>query len=381
MQVRQVSLCDFRNVARASISFSPGVNVLVGDNAQGKTNLLEAVYLFALGKSFRGAKEAELIRFGAAMTEASLDFTAGGRDMCATLRFSGGRRAVELNRVRLARVSELVGEFRAVLFCPEHLSLIKEGPAVRRSYLDIAVSQLRPLYLRALQRYNVILRERNRLLKTADEQPRVFRETIGLWSAQLCEQAALLAGARAEYVAAVNAAAGAIFGDMTGERERPAFTYLPGFHLEAERALDPGAVKGRLWELLTGNLEREKAAGATLWGVHKDDVLITLNGNSARLYASQGQQRSLALAMKLAEGEICAARTGERPVFLFDDVLSELDATRRAYLTREFAGRQVILTTCERTAAEGLSSARVIEVQDGQYTARDASPEEGEERK
>lgn len=365
MLVRTVALRDYRNVAEAEVRFTEGVNLLVGDNAQGKTNLLESIYLFALGKSFRGAKEAELVRFGAEMAALWLDFAAGGREQTAALRFARGRRAVELNRVKLGRMSELIGTFRAVLFCPEHLSLIKEGPAVRRSYLDIAISQLRPVYLRALQRYNVILRERNKLLKAADEQPRVFRETIDLWSAQLADQAAVIAPARLGYVTAVQAAAAEIFADMTGEREVPTFVYAPGFHLEPDRCADQAAVRERVYGLLTSHLDREKAAGATLWGVHKDDVSISLNGRSARLYGSQGQQRSLALAMKLAEGEICAAQTGERPVFLFDDVLSELDAARRAYLTREFAGRQVIMTTCERAVFP--DEANVIGVRDGVY--------------
>ena len=368
MLVRGITLRDYRNVREADVRFTEGVNLLVGDNAQGKTNLLEGVYLFALGKSFRGAKEAELIRFGAEVASLSLDFASGGREQSAVIRMGaagGRRRVVELNRVRLSRMSELIGSFRAVLFCPEHLSLIKDGPAVRRAYLDIAISQLRPMYLRALQRYNAVLRERNRLLKSADQQPRVFRETIELWSAQLAEQAAVIAPARLAYVEAVQAAAAAIFADMTGEREVPRFLYAPGFHLEAERCADPAEVRGQMMRLLTGHLDREKAAGATLWGVHKDDLGIELNGRSARLYGSQGQQRSLALAMKLAEGEICAARAGERPVFLFDDVLSELDAARRAYLTRELAGRQVIMTTCERAVFP--DEANVIEVRGGEY--------------
>lgn len=374
MLVRTISLQDYRNVEQAEVHFTDGVNLLVGDNAQGKTNLLEGIYLFALGKSFRGAKDGELVRFGADLASLRLDFAAGGREQSAVMRLtsaaSGRRRAIELNRVRLTRTSELIGNFRAVLFCPEHLSLIKEGPAVRRAYLDIAISQLRPVYLRALQRYNVILRERNKLLKVADAEPRLFRDTIELWSAQLAEQAAVIAPARLGYIEAVQKTAAVIFADMTGEREIPDFTYTPGFHLDADRCADPDAVRAQILRLLSSNLEREKAAGSTLWGVHKDDVSINLNGRSARLYGSQGQQRSLALCMKLAEGEICAA-AGEMPVFLFDDVLSELDSARRAYLTRSLTGRQVIMTTCEREVFP--DEANVIGVERGVYRGFTAS--------
>ncbi len=366
MLVRSLTLSDYRNVAAASVDFGEGVNLLVGDNAQGKTNLLEGIYLFALGKSFRGAKEAELIRFGGEVASLSLAFTAGGREQTAAIRFAPRKRVVELNRVKLARMSELIGSFRAVLFCPEHLSLIKDGPAVRRAYLDIAISQLRPVYLRSLQRYNAILRERNKLLKLADEQPRAFHDTIGLWSAQLAAESAVLVPARREYVEAVGEVAAGIFADMTGDREVPRFVYAPGFHLEPDRCGDGAEVREHIEGLLTAHLDREKGAGTTLWGPHRDDVLIELNGRSARLYGSQGQQRSLALAMKLAEGEICADTTGERPVFLFDDVMGELDASRRAYLTREFAGRQVIMSTCERAVFP--DAAHVIEVRNGEYT-------------
>lgn len=374
MPVRAIALTDFRNVASAEVHFGEGVNILVGSNAQGKTNLLEAIYLFALGKSFRGAKEAELVRFGASLAALRLDFLAGGREQTATIRFSGGRRSVELNRVKLRRMSELVGTFRAVLFCPEHLSLIKEGPAARRGYLDIAISQQRPMYLQALQRYNLALRERNKLLKQAEDNPRLFRDTVDLWSAQLAEQAAIIAPARLAYVREVEQAAARIFSEMTGERELPAFTYQGGFHLEADRCADPAAVRERVYGLLTSHLDREIGAGSTLWGVHRDDIAIDLNGRSARLYGSQGQQRSLALAMKLAEGEICARMTGEKPVFLFDDVLSELDASRRAYLMREFADRQVIMTTCE--GVEFPFQAHVVGVENGIYTPHTHTREE-----
>lgn len=335
--------------------FSPGINLLYGQNAQGKTNLLEAIYYTALGKSFRPAKEAELIRFGAEGCRMVNSFRDSVRSQCIsfTLHAGRGRRVVEQNGVKLQKMSEMVGAFRVVLFCPEHLSLIQGGPELRRAYLNVALSQLRPVYLRALQRYTYILKERNSLLKRAPEDMATFRATEPLWSAQLAREAATIAGFRRAYVAQVDTHAKRCFAEMTGDAELPEMTYQHGLGLSEAEMQDPARVEQRYLELLSTHHDREIAAGATLWGVHKDDICVTLNHRTARTFASQGQQRSLALAMKLAEGDICAKESGgDYPVFLFDDVLSELDSRRRAYLMEEIRGRQVILTTCDPAACD-----------------------------
>lgn len=369
MVVRSVSLSSYRNVKSASVSFDEGVNILVGDNAQGKTNLLESIYLFALGKSFRGAKESELIRFDDPMAEVKLNFTASGRDQQAIIRYGGGKRVAELNGVRLSRMSEMVGNFRAVLFCPEHLGLVKEGPAVRRNYMDVAISQFKPVYLRALQRYSVALRERNKLLKMADDNPKFFRDTIELYSAEMAEQAAVIMPWRATFCESMHMITTVIFQEMSGlKKENPALSYQTSLGLDSQNCHDPDTIRRLMMTALTHNLAREQAAGMTLYGPHRDDIDIKLNRRPARLYASQGQQRSLALAMKLAEGDISCARGDDMPVYLLDDVLSELDAGRRQYLTREFKGRQVIITTCEREVFPG--EANVIDVSAGQFDRR-----------
>ena len=381
-----IEIENFRNIPSASVTFGPGVNLLHGDNAQGKTNLLEAVYFTALGKSFRPVKEAELIRFGEECARVVNRFHDSIREQSLSFRiFSGhGRRVVEQNGMKVGRMSEMVGAFRVVLFCPEHLSLIQGGPELRRNYLNVALSQLRPLYLQSLQRYNKLLKERNALLKRAPEDMATFKATEPMWSAQLAREAALITVHRARYVKQVNDHVRACFADMmkkyeVGE-ELPELSYQPtlgGEWLESygddlDLFTDPKKLEERYLELLTTRHEREIGAGATLWGIHKDDVRINLNGRPARLYASQGQQRSLALAMKLAEGWVSAYESGgDMPVFLFDDVLSELDTHRRNYLVQEMKGRQVIMTACDPAAADFGESVHLIRVDGGRYTQRE----------
>ncbi len=351
MICKYIKLKNYRNIEETEVFFEDGVNILIGDNAQGKTNLLEGIYTFALGKSFRGAKEADVIKFGENEALAEIGFKTAARSDIQTLYMrlmKGRRRNVSLNGVRIERLSEMIGSFRAVLFCPEHLSLIKEGPSMRRNYLDVAISQFRPVYLRALQRYHAILEQRNKLIKNAEEDRKTLDSTISLWSEQLAHEAAIISGFRCKYVKKVGEAVANYFADMTGMSEQVEMQYIGSSKQSEEEYRDTEAVEKRYFELLTNNIDREIGAGSTLWGIHKDDIEILLNGKSARMFGSQGQQRSLALAMKLSEGDICFSETGDRPVLLLDDVLSELDEKRRKFLLSNVKDRQVIITTCEK---------------------------------
>ena len=365
MECNAIRIRNFRNIKEADIAFDDGVNILTGNNAQGKTNLLEAISFAAIGKSFRTSHEEEMIRFGEEFCEVSIDFTDSVRRQNITVRMmKGRRRKIEHNGIKISRVSDIVGLFRTVLFCPEHLSLIKEGPGERRNYLDIAISQLYPVYLKSLQRYNQILKQRNQLIRLAEEDRKTFSDTIEFWSEQLAREAAVIAGYRVRYLEKAKKHIQSCFEEMTGEKEKPNAVYVGSSHKEPEFYLDREAAEKDYFEMLMSHHDREIGAGSTLWGIHKDDIEIEINGRSARAYASQGQQRSLALSMKLAEGEVCSQITGERPVFLFDDVFSELDATRRAYLSGKIHDRQVIITTCEPFEEQG---GRIIHVENGSY--------------
>ncbi len=365
MRARKITVRDFRNIKEATVEFADGINVIYGDNAEGKTNLLEALYFAAIGKSFRGQHVSELIRFGEREAYLLLDFHAAGRDQSISLGLSGARvRSALKNRVKCRRMSELVGSFRAVLFCPEHLSLIKDGPAERRQFLDIAISAAEPLYLSALQRYNRVLKQRNTLLKAAEKDMDLFLATVPVWSKQLAREGAYIARSRARYVKKAAAIVKSCFADMTGEREEPELLYLGVGGKDYNDYENLEKTEELLLKKLTENHIREIAAGTTLWGIHKDDIEVLLNGRSARSFCSQGQQRSLALSLKIAEGELCKQDSGEYPVFLFDDVLSELDRSRREYLLHHALGKQVIMTTCEK---EGLEADHLILVKNGTY--------------
>ena len=358
------------------MTFSEGVNILYGNNAQGKTNLLEAIYFSALGKSFRKKITGEdLIRFGCQDAEISLDFSDSLRKQNLTSVLSRGKqRRVQLNRIRLERLSEALGAFRTVLFCPEHLSLVKGGPEERRAFLDVAISQLRPLYTKSLQRYNQIKEERNRLLKTAYLDREAFNATIDTWSDQLAAEGAQIARLRSWYIRELNDLVKDCFADMTDGTEVPALRYAGSAGLSPEEYERVKPTEERFRELLSGSVEREIQLGSTQYGIHKDEIAITLDGKPA-YFGSQGQCRSLALAMKLAEGEICRRESGECPVYLLDDVVSELDPMRRSYLFRQIKDKQVIITSCETLEGEALYGVpRRIRVENGNFfdeSARD----------
>ena len=368
MICKSITVQNFRNIESASVRFSDGVNILLGNNAQGKTNLLEAIYVTSLGRSFRAQGDADMIKFGEDYATIQNIYRDNMRDMELTMSIFTGRKqkVIHHNRVKVQKMSDLVGAFKVVLFCPEHLSIIKEGPSLRRNYLDVAISQIKPMYIKALQRYNSILKERNSLIKSAEDNRRNFDATIDLWSEQLADAAALITKYRIEYLTEAIPYIEECFSEMTGDREKPTLTYESSSGLSSDECLDLEKCREAYLNLYTTRHEREIGAGATLWGIHKDDIEIQLNGKIARFYCSQGQQRSLSLAMKLAEGEIIKKYMGgDYPVFLLDDVFSELDSKRRAYLVNNLKDKQVIMTSCE---PHDLDGANVILVEDGVYS-------------
>lgn len=380
MRIESAVFENYRNIAAAELSFSPGVNILWGQNAQGKSNLLEGMYYFARGKSFRGVPDRLLVRAGTDFSALTLRVRGEGdhfpTELGMTLPTAGRKRLTRAGAPLAMR--EMLGSFRAVLFCPDHLSLVSGSPAERRSFLDIAIAQISPGYLGALTGYDRALKNRNALLKQAAEGERVEVEEWESLAEVLSRLGVYLAQVRTLYVARMETHMQACFREMTGGRETPEIAYsvvTPGVSLARtftgrmfSQPLDKTA-QAIYYNALLSNLAAETRVGTTLYGIHRDDATILLNGESARLYASQGQTRSLSLAMKLAEGAISREITGEEPVYLLDDVFSELDGERREYLLSSLGNRQVIITSCEpEIGGRALSDAAVFHVENGAVT-------------
>ena len=368
MICNRVEIRNFRNSEEAVVEFTEGVNVLLGSNAQGKTNLLEAVYLACTSKSFRASNDSQLIKFGCDSAMISVDFTDTRRQNIKFNYQLGKRRQIEINKNKVTKISDMIGRFKCVLFCPEHLSLIKGAPSVRRDFLDFAISQLRPMYVISLQKYEKILKERNTLLKNALDDRETYDKTIGFWNEQLAHEAAIISRMRESYIKQAEAYMVECFLEMskrTGrENEIPTLKYLGSSKQDSYEDLT--VTRDNYLRLMNERPEKEIFAGTSLYGIHRDDIEICLGDKSARDFASQGQQRSLALCLKLAEGEIVKKDSGEYPVFLLDDVLSELDEGRRKYLIDEIKDRQVIMTSFENDS-ELYKHANVINVKDGVY--------------
>lgn len=344
MRITKIELSGFRNLKGVSIIPHPGTNLIVGDNAQGKTNLLEGIFMFTGQGSFRGARDSEMIMENAPRAELSLGFIGGGRENIAGI-ILGERRAVSLNGVKKEALSGLTGSFLAVVFSPGHLSLIREGPVFRRAFLDGAISQLKPRYSAVLNQYNRALSQRGALLRDAACHPALM-DTLPVWDSHVAKLGALIVKTRESYIDRLSPKAAAAYSDMTGGRESLSLGYSRSF-LQGED------IEQAMLEGLLSSRSADLSQGRTTIGPHRDDLKVEIENRSARNFGSQGQQRSAVLCLKIAEAGLMAEVGGEEPVVLLDDVLSELDAGRRAYLLSGLKSRQVFITSCEDISITG----------------------------
>lgn len=367
MKVTRLCVEGFRNIAHADITPVDGVNLFCGANAQGKTNLLEALWLFTGGRSFRGAKDAELIGFGQEKAALTMHFFAGERDQTADITVSPRRRAV-LNGVDLGSATKLAGKFCGIVFSPEHLSLIKDGPDNRRRFLDAAYCQLRPSYTGSLAAYTRALTQRNALLREMRQNPVPGGdELLTVFDRQLALNGARVCRVRGTYLAHIAPMAAAIYDGLSRGTETLDLTYLPSGQLAWNTSSEE--VTERLEGMLKTSHAADLAAGFTTVGPHRDDFDVTINGLSARVYGSQGQQRSAVLALKLAEAEALREVTEEAPVALLDDVMSELDEWRQDYLLNHLTDEQVFITCCEPSSVMRMAGGARFHVEAGVITA------------
>ena len=343
MIVKALELERFRNYVRFQTEFHPRVNLIYGENAQGKTNLLEAIAYLSSARSHRARYDREMIRLDGedALIRGAVE--SRGREFLLEARLARGRRRqLSSNGVRLKTAGELSGILNTVLFCPEDLLLIREGAAARRRFLDCAICQLRPRYAQALAEYNRLYEHKTRILRDWPENPSLL-ETLEDFNVRMAQ---------------------AVHRDFSGGREALSLTYQT-----VSSVSDPTAAPQQILEQLRDHQERHRQAELDsrqcLSGPHKDDLLVELDGRSAKTYGSQGQTRTAALSLKLAQRDIFFQETGEYPVLLLDDVLSELDARRQAFVLNHIQGGQIFITCCEEEKLEGLEGGAAFHIHGG----------------
>ena len=346
MKLRRIVLDGFRNYTDFTADFSPGVNVIWGENAQGKTNLLEAIGFLSGARSHRARGDKELLSFHRDQGTITAEVTSRGRDFLLEVQlFRGARRRLFVNHVKCKTAAELGGIVQTVLFCPEDLALIKAGAAERRSFLDHAICQLRPRYAEALAQYSKLLDHKTRILRDWEKHPSLL-DVLEDFNEAMARAGALVIHYRAHFVRKLAEKAAQIQTEFSGGRETLALHYAT-----VSTVRDPLGPTVELYEDLRrhqdSHAKAERDARSCLSGPHKDDLVARINGQPARQYASQGQTRTAALSLKLAERELFRDDTGQWPILLLDDVLSELDARRQDFVLRRITGGQVILTGCE----------------------------------
>lgn len=361
VKISRIEIENYRNIKKMEFTPCSGVNIIFGDNAQGKTNLVEAIWLFTGAKSFRGGKDQELICFDEEKAHISLEFLKDERDQCASIDIPRkGRKEVQLNYVSLSSQSALAGEFYAVIFSPVHLSLVKDGPEIRRRFLDLAIGQLMPRYVDIMGRYARILHQRNALLKDLRSGFGGYPvETLDIFDEALAKAAVSMIRARQKYISRLQLTAEKIYQGISRENEALSLRYLCGVPNLDEVSFD------MVLERLRQGRSEDIAAATTLIGPHRDDIGIYIDHKAARSFGSQGQQRSSVLSLKLAESIIIEEATGLSPIILLDDVMSELDSSRRDYLLNHLSGKQVFITCCETAYFDTLENGRCFRVANG----------------
>ncbi|MBR1534918.1 MAG: DNA replication/repair protein RecF [Ruminococcus sp.] len=362
MKVNALHFENYRNLKDNIIYPSEKVNVIYGENANGKTNLLEALWLFCGGHSFRGAKENELIQFEKGFYRLKMEFYSGERDQTAEIVFDKSKKAIRINEVDKNSSSYLTEVFSAVVFSPEHLSLIKRGPNIRRKFLDAAICQHRIRYASLLSKYNQIINQRNALLKDIYKH-KELKDTLSIWDDSLTVVGAQILEERFHYLKELKEPARRYHNGISNEKEELDIGYLSTSKANEDDSID--TIRDRLRQAFLESRHEDFHTGYTSVGPHRDDIDIRINGISARKFGSQGQQRSAVLSMKLSEAELLYQKNGERPVILLDDVLSELDNKRQDFLLNKVEDYQVFVTCCEESNKEQLQKGKVFYVDDG----------------
>lgn len=353
MIFNKLTLENFRNFDYEEFEFDKGMNVIYGQNAQGKTNILEALWLFTGAKSFRGAKDNELIKFEKENSKISLEFFADEREQECVINIKKSRSAI-LNGVEHNTAAGIAGKINAIVFSPNDLNIIKDGPVYRRKFMDTCLCQLYPAYLGVSRRYLKALDQRNSILKNLKFNPNM-EEFIEDFEKELAYCGASIIKYRKKFIEDLNKHLPTIFDGLSEGKEIISASYDTMAGNSEEEFLNSLKISRKI----------DMQQLSTSIGPHRDDINIEINGISARTFGSQGQKRSAALALKLSESAVISEITGKTPVALLDDVMSELDISRQNYILNHIEGWQVFLTCCDISNTKNLSSGKIFEIENG----------------
>ncbi len=342
MKANKLSLTNFRNYEEQEIEFGSGINIIYGDNAQGKTNILEAVHMFSMGKSNRTSRDSELIRHGEPRAKIYMEFSSYGSENFFQIEmFRNKRKSIVYNDIPVKKNSELLGKFNVVYFGPELLGLVKEGPKGRRRNLDMLISQLRPNYFSALTHLKRVVESKNALLKMQTPN----KTLLDIMNEKLIELSAELIGYRIEFIGRIEEIAQEIQLDISAQKERLSMRYASCIgRLNPSETISREDIKARLRERLEANRSRELENRETIVSPHREDIVYEINGKEAKSFASQGQQKTIVLVEKLAEVKLIEQEINETPVLLLDDIMSELDRRRRRFVMANIEDMQIIIT-------------------------------------
>lgn len=352
MRILSFSCRNFRNLEEISVSSFDEMNIICGENAQGKTNMLEGLWLFTGMKSFRGAKDSEFIFFGKEKSDLKLSFVSEGVKNDAGLEITA-RRQASLNGKKLKTVSELAGKFNAVVFSPSDSEIVGGGPSLRRKFIDSAIGQLYPAYISLIKNYTRAVTQRNSIIKDYKNDGSLS-VMLDVFENEIAAGALKIIKFRRRYIDKIKNFLPDIYGGISSGRERLDAEYI--FSYEGDNLAD----------VLKQSRIKDMYTGSTSVGPHRDDIEFKINGIPARSFGSQGQKRSAALALKLCEAEIIKSVSGEYPVFLLDDVMSELDPERQNYILNHVKGIQTFITCCDPSNIQNLKQGKIISIKNGQ---------------
>ncbi len=360
MIVKNIELKNFRNYENEKIEFSPNINIIYGNNAQGKTNILEGIYLFSMGKSNRTYHDEELIKFGSEKAELNMEFFGGKRDISAQIIIKkNNKKSVFINEIPIKRNSDLIGRFNVVYFGPECVNIIKGGPSLRRKNIDIIISQLKSTYFLALGEYKKAIESKNSLLKNGNPD----RITLEILNEKIIDLSLKIIKYRFFYIKKIEVLAGEIQRGISNDNEKLNIKYLSCVGMLDN--FDESKIKGNIKEKINSVLQKEIEYSKVLFGVHHDDIEYFLNGKNVKNFGSQGQKKTVALVQKIAEVKLICEEIGEYPVLLLDDIMSELDILRQEYVLTEIKDMKIIITSTDKAKFDVLADVKEIKIEKG----------------